>query len=137
MYLTYEEYKNYGGKVDEAAFNSYYRRAKYRLDYYTFGRLKDDKEFSENVKECVFMIIEKYAEIDEEYKKLSGQDEPIVSSRSNDGVSESYVVTSMSYATKLNTLNSQIAKDISTIIKQCLLREKNQAGEMLLYRGVY
>lgn len=137
MYLTYEEYKNYGGRVDEAAFNSYYRRAKYRIDLYTFGRLKNDKEYSENVKECVFMIIEKYAEIDDEYKKLSGQEEPIVSSRSNDGVSESYVVSSMSYATKLSTLNSQITKEVQNIVKQCLIYEKNQAGEHLLYRGVY
>lgn len=137
MYLTYEEYKNYGGKVDEAAFNSYYRRAKYRLDYYTFGRLKNDKEFSENVKECVFMIIEKYAEIDAEYKKLSGQDEPIVSSRSNDGVSESYVVSNMTYATKLSTLNSQITKEIRDIVKQCLIYEENENGDSLLYRGVY
>lgn len=40
MYITYEQYTDFGGSLDETAFNMWARRAARKLDYFTLGRLK-------------------------------------------------------------------------------------------------
>ena len=49
MYITYEQYKNYGGTLDEATFNEYEFEARSWVNWYTFNRLEND-DVSENEK---------------------------------------------------------------------------------------
>ena len=58
MYLTYAEYKEYGGTVTESAFNSLIYEAQVKVDYYTFNRLVNDTVISEKIKRCMTKIIE-------------------------------------------------------------------------------
>ena len=57
MYITYDEYKEYGGTLNEPTFNSLYYDAQIKIDYYTFNRLKNDTEFSVRLKLCIIKII--------------------------------------------------------------------------------
>ena len=57
MYLTYEEYVEMGGTLDEATFNEYEFEARGLVDWYTFDRLKKETELSPEVKQCMYMLI--------------------------------------------------------------------------------
>ena len=110
MYLTYEQYTEYGGTLDESAFDMYEFEAASKIDYYTFNRLKKDNGFdgqSEDVKEavcrCEYRLIS-LMEARDIANAVSGEgtDESStvagVASQSNDGVSISYNVLSASEA---------------------------------------
>ena len=63
---------------------------------------------------------------------------PIVASASNDGVSETYGgYLGSATPQDLDTASNKLASDIDNIITRYLDGEKNQAGTILLYRGVY
>lgn len=143
MYLTYEQYKEYGGALDESAFNMYEFEAASRIDYYTFNRLKKDAGFdeqSEEVKEAVYRC--EYRLIDlmqtrDTANAVSGEGEDEsstvagIASQSNDGVSISYNVLSASEA----SANAQA--EIGNTIKMYLSSCRNSLGQRLLYRGIY
>ena len=57
MYLTYEEYKLYGGTVDETTYNSIIYEAQACVDYATFNRLKNEVEIPVEVTVCLTNII--------------------------------------------------------------------------------
>ena len=57
MYLTYEEYQNFGGTLDETAFNDIEFEAEAHIDWYTFNRLWKQTEYPERLKKCMFHII--------------------------------------------------------------------------------
>lgn len=144
MYLTYGQYIEYGGTLDESAFDMYEFEAASKIDYYTFNRLKKGAGFdeqSEDVKEAVYRC---------EYRLISlmqtrdtanavsgeGSDESSavvagIASQSNDGVSISYNVLSASEASK----NAQT--EIDLVIRCYLSSCKNSLGQRLLYRGIY
>ncbi len=137
MYLTYDEYLNYGGDgdaVNELAFEQLEFEAASVIDWYTFNRLQDDTEFPESVKRCMFALIQLALQ---EHQTLYGAD-PIlatqtgaIASQSNDGVSISY-----------NTLSAidllVQCKDASKkLIMQYLQNTRNSLGKRVLYRGLY
>lgn len=76
MYLTFEEYTEFGGTVPQSSFDKLEMLASYKLDYWTQDRIT---EVDEKIKFCVYLIIEKLYEIE------NGESD--VSSFSNDGVS--------------------------------------------------
>lgn len=137
MYLTYEEYQNMGGTLEETAFNDIEFEAETYIDWVTFNRLKNETEYPQALIKCVYHIIQlitnKQAALnispvnegDTEAMSLG------IASQSNDGVSVSYNVMS--------------AKDIlqgsETEIQQCIQRYlgnvTNSLGQKLLYRGLY
>lgn len=80
MYLSYFEYQNYGGMLENTAFNRLNLRAEKILDTFTFDRLKE-KAPDENTKLCMFELIENLSKLD------NGR---AIKSVSNDGVSISY-----------------------------------------------
>lgn len=138
MYLTYEEYQAYGGTLSEAAFNDTEYEARVKVDYYTFSRLTNDAEVSETVKRTVYKIIKLMSAYNNYMDKISDMDNPIVNSSSNDGVSESYGGYMGNTSTSdIKTLSDKLDKDIYKVIRQYLDGERNQKGEVLLYRGVY
>ena len=57
-YLTYEEYKELGGQLDESAFPLLERKAQRKLDNYTFDRLKDAETIIDEVKEVLTLMID-------------------------------------------------------------------------------
>lgn len=57
QYLTYEEYQSLGGSLDTMPFNLLEYEARRRIDLRTQNRLKDIDEIPEEVKLCVFNMI--------------------------------------------------------------------------------
>lgn len=134
MYLTYEEYLNMGGTLDNTAFLDYLIDAEMLIDWYTFHRLRGETEIPERVKQCVFKLIslaDMQAKAFVLGRDVDGTGNASVSAQSNDGVSISYNTLSASQALDLIKLES------GQIVKQYLNGVVNSAGRKLLYRGIY
>lgn len=137
MYLTYEEYKKYGGTLSEPAFNNLSFEAKVKVDYYTFQRLAKDTEFGEKIKRAVFNIIELLNTYEEYKNVVTDVNRPVISSQSNDGVSVSYGgYLGNTSPQDIDTISKKLDSDIYDVIKRYLDGERNQKGELLIYRGV-
>lgn len=67
QYLTYDEYKSFGGTVSEEAFPNLNKRAQYFLDYITFDRIpqcwKNHDELPEYIKLAMVDIIDETVSI--------------------------------------------------------------------------
>lgn len=135
MYLTYAEYQDMGGTLDETTFSELEFEARAKIDWWTFNRLKKEETLPEEVKRCMYKLIKLIQQV-QEASALSGDDSDSssvagVSSYSNDGVSESYNVMSASEAAR------QASKQIDACIRQYLNDVKNSLGRKVLYRGLY
>lgn len=138
MYLTYEEYQNMGGELDASSFSPLEYESEVKVDYYTFNRLKADTQYSDRVKACVFKIIEYLNVYEDYYKTVTNINSPVIASQSNDGVSISYGgLMGNTSPSDVKEIAKKTENDIYKAIKQYLYGEKNEAGEVLLYRGVY
>ena len=133
MYLTYQEYQSYGGSLDEATFNNLEFEAEALVNWYTFNRLKNDTNFPVAVKRLMLYLVN----LVQEKANLLGAsgsgstENTAIASQSNDGVSVSY-----------NVLNaSQLMESLKgaedEAVKRYLQGVMNEAGRLLLYRGVY
>lgn len=65
MYLTYEEYSNMGGTVDETAFTRLEFKARQEIDFHTFNRIAYgiandmfNYDVLNTIKECIYSLIE-------------------------------------------------------------------------------
>ena len=146
MYLTYDDYIDMGGTIeDEATFNDFAFEAESIINWYTFNRLKKDTCFSEDVKRCVFALI-RLAKLKADAMMLGvdvsggsssgGQAIPQVAAQSNDGVSVSYNVLSASEVfSALSTATH--GGEIDNLVKRYLHGVTNSLGRKVLYRGVY
>lgn len=135
MYLTYEEYQNMGGTLDETTFNDLEFEAEALVNWYTFNRLKNDTTFPDELKRLMKYLIN-LANSKAELLNASGSGSEtssgkMIASQSNDGVSISYNVLSA------KDLMDTSKNDAETAIKQYLQGVMNEAGRLLLYRGVY
>lgn len=144
MYLTYTEYQNYGGTLEESAFEMYEFEAASMIDYYTFNRLKKGDGYdgqSDSVKEavtrCEYKILS-LLQLRDSAIVISGEDignESVslagIASQSNDGVSTSYNVLSASEA------SAKVGEELANAIRRYLGACKNSLGQKLLYRGIY
>lgn len=138
MYLTYDEYKKMGGKLEEPEFTGFEYEAENLIDWYTFNRLhtgyEQSDEYPEAVKRCVYKLIS-LAKQKQNTLSLgvdqNGNTTASVASQSNDGVSISFNVMSASQV--YNTLKNETPK----IINQYLNGVRNKLGRRLLYRGIY
>lgn len=138
MYLTYDEYKEYGGALDESTFNSLIFDAQIEIDYRTFYRLEDDTVIPIKVKMCVAKIIDLLNTFTKYKKVVTNVDAPVIESQSNDGVSVKYGgYLGNTNPTDIDNISKKLNTDITNVIKRYLTGEKNQSGEVLLYRGVY
>lgn len=129
MYLTYAEYQAYGGTLDAIKFAEYEFDARKVIDFYTFNRLTNDTVFSIAVKRLMFKLI---SVLQTKTATLTAQGTgPTVTQQSNDGVSVQY--NAMNAFDAYNVLKAEQGASI----RQYLSGERNEAGEVLLYRGVY
>lgn len=134
MYLTYEEYLNMGGTLDETAFDNYLIDAEMLIDWYTFNRLENETVIPEKVKKCVYKLISLADMKSKAFvlgREVNGEGNASVASQSNDGVSISYNTISASQAFDL------LKSESENIIKQYLNGVVNSLGRKLLYRGIY
>ena len=131
MYLTYAEYFNMGGTLDETTFNDYETQAEAKIDWYTFNRLRNEETYSDRVKQCVYQLI-KMIKLQNDASSVGGDgSDSAIASQSNDGVSISYNV--LSAAQVLEMADKQVAN----AIKMYLNGEKDSKGRLVLYRGLY
>lgn len=135
MYLTYEEYQNMGGTLDAATFNDFEFEAEALINWYTFNRLKKDTTFPSEVKRLVKYLID-LAQQKANLLRASGSSfvegsNAAITSQSNDGVSISYNVLSASQL--MESLKGQEDGAINKYLQGVM----NEAGQKLLYRGIY
>lgn len=139
MYLTYEEYADFGGDVnalDATAFEQLEFEARTQIDWWTFGRLKNEASYPEAVKRCMYKLIEL---LDKQQKVLmvDAVDEDgnikagLMAHQSNDGVSSTYNVITGNMA--IRVLKSQL----DNTIKMYLQDVKDSLGRKVLFRGLY
>ena len=136
MYLTYVEYQTMGGTLEEAAFNNFEFQAEALVNWYTFNRLKKNTTFPTELKRLVFCLIALAQSKDGTLSNSSGSGSSsttgsAIASQSNDGVSISYNVLSA------KDLMDSIKTESETLINQYLQGVMNEAGRLVLYRGVY
>lgn len=145
MYLNYDEYVEYGGTLDEAAFTDLAYDAESEINWYTFNRLKRPEWAyvleTQELKRCMYQLI-RIKQIENEllassvggvglgtaWKKEAG-----ITQETNDGVSVSY--NTMSSGDIMAYVNGDKTKQ--DLIKKYLGSMVNDLGRQLLYRGIY
>ena len=151
MYLTFEEYQNYGGTLDETTFADFEFEAETVINWYTFDRLKNDDSFPEEVKRCMMRLIQ-LAKLKADALTLGTQQvitrdaegnvlsitetTSSVASQSNDGVSISYNTVSAADAFSKISMNGK-GNELEATVQRYLQGVVNSLGRKVLYRGVY
>lgn len=123
VYLTYDEYKNYGGMASESDFMMLEFRARKRIDRLTASRVQRMNAVPETVKLCMMSLIQ----IDSKAGIEAQVEKPVVTSFNTDGYSESYG----------KALSAEEAdRSMSASIRTMLWGEVDDNGVLLLYRGL-
>lgn len=143
MYLSYDDYQNMGGTLDETTFDSYEYEAETIVNWYTFNRLKDEETYPEELARCMYRLIELVKlEADslmlgkESGANANGNGSQYIQSQSNDGVSVSYnTISASDLFNKLsaNGADSPLAKTVFRYLQGV----RNSQGKRLTYRGLY
>ncbi len=151
MYLTYADYQNMGGTLDETTFNTFEYEAETIVNWYTFNRLKDETEYPEELARCMFRLI--YLAKLEADALLLGKQVTVtrdaegevintaetsanIKSQSNDGVSVSYNSVDASDIFGALSKNSKDNPLMNTVFRY-LQGVRNSKGYRLTYRGLY
>jgi hypothetical protein len=121
-YLSYNEYRDFGGKAEVMDFMRYIFKAEKTVDIYTFQRLVDAPTVSATVKACLRELVDYLRASDD-----AGADGQKISAMSNDGVSVTYAAVPTETDKQFKAY---------TIIAEYLTGEKDGNGTPLLYRGV-
>lgn len=122
QYLTYQEYKELGGSLDNTPFNLLEYKSRKQIDRRTFGRLIG-QEIPNEVKLCVNALIN----INESYTEFEGINSNI-SSENIDGYSISYATPQKSI---IEAKNSELNGTIEDYLSNTIIN-----GVPVLYRGV-
>ena len=120
MYLSYSEYKELGGTMDEATFNKNEFEIESRIDYLTNGRIKNLSQVPQAVKKLCFRIgtsIREKVDIDAPNN---------LSSYSNGNESLSYANTTTSQSSGTSVIDKQISNHVAEYLWEY---------PELLYRG--
>ena len=135
MYLTYAQYQEYGGTLDETTFEQLEFEARCVIDWWTFNRLQNEETYPEAVTRCMYKLItlisDKQKAMMVDNTSNDGLVRAGIASESNDGVSTSYNMLSAKEAVEA------IQNELETTIKMSLAGVRNSLGHRLLYRGVY
>ena len=123
QYLEYNEYTSLGGTLDEAPFNLLEYNARKKIDEKTFGRLIDVETIPNEVKLCVYNLIE----VLNSYSSYASENKGI-SSEGIDGYSISYQTPQKSI---IEAKNSELDDIINTYLANTIIN-----NIPVLYRGV-
>ena len=126
QYLTYNEYKALGGTIDQTPFNLLEFEARRKIDERTFGRLKNVRELPQEVKICVFSLINSISS----YSSCVSSNNKNIASENIDGYSVSYV-TGGTLQEIVNSKNAELNDIITTYLMGIVVN-----NEHLLYIGV-
>ena len=131
QYLEFDEYEELGGSLDETPFNILEFEARRRIDERTQGRLKEVEKIPQEVKMCVFNLInsiKKYAE-----SETSGNNEKNnIASESTDGYSVTYNTITLD---RVQEIVKSKSVELNEIIRTYLLGVVVN-GQHILYIGV-
>jgi len=129
QYLTYAEYQALGGSaIDEMPFNLLEFEARRQIDIRTFNRLKDSEEIPQEVKLCVYNLINSINSYATTTSNVASNGN--VASENTDGYSISYITTD-----KISEIVKSKQSEIDDIVRTYLLGVVFN-GEHLMYCGV-
>ncbi len=128
QYLTYEEYRALGGTLDLTSFNLLEFEARRQIDIRTFNRLKNVEEIPQEVKLCIFNMINSINSYLESKNNISTNAN--VKSESIDGYSVQYI-SSSDIEEVIKSKNSDIKDMINSYLLGVIVD-----GEHLLYCGI-
>lgn len=123
QYLTYNEYIELGGTLEEMPFKILELEARQSVDKYTFGRLKNREEQNQEVKLLVYRLMT----LIESYKSLEQQNKAIAS-ENTDGYS-------ISYSTPSTSTTEAQESEKKALVKEYLIDCKLEDGTPYLYCG--
>ena len=123
MYLTYDEYRQWGGTLDENDFALLEIRCRKRVDRWTLGRLMEADSVPLVVKQVMMGLVQ----MEESIGVWGQMKSPRPDSFTTDGYSESYGGR-FGY--------SQVEKEMDDLVRRSLVYELDPEGEHLLYQGV-
>ena len=132
MYVTYEYYTNtFGGTAisSESTFTQFERKVRVSIDDFTSNRLKNNSTLiTDDVKECLCVMIEKAYSIDQEQAMSSDGTGKLISSESVDGHSVAYAIS--------DSQKNEIDQSGITKIKLYNIAKDYLWDTGLLYRGL-
>ena len=123
QYLTFSEYQSLGGTLTETPFSILEYNARMKIDERTFGRLKDLDTQPEEVKMCVYNLINTLNSYSSYSESKKG-----VASENTDGYS-------ISYAGANKGITEAMEKETEDTINTYLANTKVD-GVPVLYRGI-
>ena len=123
QYLTYDEYIDLGGTLEETPFNLLEFEARQNVDKYTFGRLKELQEQNQEVKLCIFKLINTIDSYNEYESQSKG-----VASENIDGYSISYNTPNTNFTESKNV-------ELHNVVKEYLVDCKLEDGTPYMYSG--
>ena len=126
QYLNYSEYRLLGGTLDQTPFNLLEFEARRKIDARTQERLKGIDEIPQEVKMCVFALINTL----ESYGSSTESGNKNIASETTDGYSVSYV-TGGSIEENIKAKDVEINGVIRTYLLGVVVD-----GEHILYLGV-
>ena len=124
QYLTYDEYVELGGTLDETPFNILELEAQKNIDKYTLGKLQNLDEQINEVKICEFKLVG----LLNTYNSYESRDKSI-SSENIDGYS-------ISYSQGTESVSKAKVNEIKAIVKEFLAECRLEDGTPYLYVGV-
>jgi len=127
QYLTYEEYRALGGTLDLMPFELLEFECRRRIDERTQNRLKNIESIPQEVKLCLFKLMNVMTSYDEGLDTVSRN----IASENTDGYSVSYV-TGSQIQEVLKTKNKEIDDIIMTYLTNVIIN-----NEHILFLGVH
>jgi len=142
MYLTYAEYQEYGGEMDESTFTQAEFKCSKAIDSLTANRVHSMESVPEAVKRCEFELIKQEQLFNDSMNEVlarasHGGGTSMVASFSTDGYSESYATGTGNTGEYMQVLRFKTDEIQKQIISDFLAYECDDNGVRLLYRGVY
>ena len=128
QYLTLSEYESMGGSLEPTPFNLLEYEARRLIDIYTFNRIKGLEEIPQEVKFCVYKLINSVKNYIETINGVTNNNG--VASENTDGYSISY-----GNASQISDIVKSKNNELGDIIRTCLLGVIVN-GEHIMYCGV-
>ena len=126
QYLTYQEYISLGGTLDQLPFNILEFEARKKVDERTRARLKDVNNIPEEVKMCMFKLINSIQSYSSN-NKIGGKN---IASETTDGYTVSYV-TGSNIQELVKAKDIELDDIIDTYLTWVIVN-----GEHIIYLGV-
>ena len=126
QYLTYDEYKALGGTIDQTPFNLLEFEARRKIDERTLGRLKEVEKLPQEVKICMFSLINSISN----YSSCVSSNNKNIASESIDGYSVSYI-TGGTLQEVVSSKNAELNDIIITYLTGVIVN-----NEHIIYIGI-